>query len=62
MNTQTEYIGKNVEVRCPAYKNGTKSLGVITGIKSELTYFVRLNGNSKSSTFAACWITLIQKP
>ena len=62
MNTQTRYIGRDVEVCSPAYKNGKKFLGVITGIKSELTYFVRLNGNSKSTTFAACWITLIKKP
>lgn len=62
MNTQTEYIGRSVEVRSPAYKNGKKFLGIITGIKSELTYYVKLNGNSKSSTFAARWITLTQKP
>ena len=58
--TNKDYIGKRIQIKSPAYKNGRKHTGIITGIKSELTYFVKIDGNSKSSTFAHCWITLIE--
>jgi len=52
-------VSKKVRVSCPAYKNGKTFIGVITSIKSPLTYYVQLEGNSKSTSFFHGWVEII---
>jgi len=54
-------IGQLVNVKCPAYKNGRKFIGKVTRI-TDKGYMVRIEGNSKSTSFAACWVSQLDRP
>lgn len=44
-----------VSVKCPVYKNGRKCYGVVI-LTGEIRSKVKIEGNSKSTTFANVWI------
>ena len=57
--------GQKVTVNCPTYKRGRKFTGEITGEKPLAplhiaqygkTYFVKIDGNNKSTPFHESWI------
>lgn len=50
--------GQKVFVKCYVYKNGKKCYGVISKV-GEITSFVKMNGNNKSTAIGNIWITPI---
>ncbi len=54
-------VGKKVRISCPVFKNGRTFYGVVKSIKKEteryITYNVIIDGNTKTSSLANCWLT-----
>jgi len=51
-------IGKKVTVKCPVYKNERRFTGTIAGLTAA-GYKVIIEGNQKATSFAACWVTIL---